>query len=150
MEFGVNGLGKSGANAKAGAKSVPATPEVVAASPNAPEMPNAAPSADALALGEAPEFPPASSRQLARECAEKLTRLNAAAGDPAAYEQVADAIGTPGYVVVDTVNRLCRDTQAEPIEDRVRALNMIQHLVALPDDMRGAIEEDLRRTGQAG
>lgn len=144
MDLNIKHLGKSKANDGQRAKKSDApeqAPVVAGVAASAPT--------DALALGDAPDGEGTSSRQVARECAEKLTRLHGAASDPTAFEQLTQSLGTPSYVVIDAVNRLCRDTQGEPFEDRVKALNMIQHLVALPDGMRGAIEEDLRRTSAA-
>jgi hypothetical protein len=141
MTLGINGLGNSKSNN--GAASKRSTKEKAAAKEEALVAPG-----DALALNsQGPAAPTTSSRQLAREFAEKLTRLQGA--DPVAYETLADNIGTTTYVLVDTVNRLCRDTQAEPFEERVKALNMIQHVHGLPDELRALIEEDLRRTSAA-
>ncbi|MDB5095861.1 MAG: hypothetical protein JWM80_282 [Cyanobacteria bacterium RYN_339] len=140
MTLGINGLGNSKSNSGAANKrnakeaSVAKEEALVAAG-------------DALALNAPGPVTATSSRQLAREFAEKLTRLQGA--DPVAYDQLADNIGTTTYVLVDTVNRLCRDTQTEPFEERVKALNMIEHVHGLPDDVRQMIEEDLRRTSAA-
>jgi hypothetical protein len=141
MTLGINGLGNSKSNSGASSKPAASAADAGVAKEDALLDTN-----DALALNGS-SATSTSSRQLAREFAEKYTRL--AGADPAAHEQLADAIGTATYVLVDTVNRLCRDTQGEPFEERVRALNMIQHVQPLPDDFRQAIEEDLRRTSAA-
>ena len=144
MTLGVNGLGNTKANNNAAGKLPAAPTETVAAKDDAPN-----PVGDALALGVQGPVTTANARQLAREFAEKFTRLQAASNDAAAYDLTADAIGTQTYVLVDIVNRLCRDTQSEPLEERIKALNMIQHTLGLPDDIRRAIEEDLERTSSA-
>lgn len=144
MDLGVKGLGKTQSTASTAGKPASAPADALGKGETA-----AIASGDALALGGKLEFPPTSSRQVARDFAEKFTRLQAAEHDPEAYDRTADAIGTQSYVLIDAVNRLCRDTQAEPYEDRLKALNMIQHLAPLPDEMRQAIEADLRRTSPA-
>jgi hypothetical protein len=140
MTLGINGLGNSKSNGGAASKQASNAPDPGPVKEEALVDTN-----DALALKA--QGPATSSRQLARDYAEKFTRL--AAVEPAGYDQLADNIGTATYLLVDTVNRLCRDTQAEPLEERMRALNMIQHVHGLPDDFRQAIEEDLRRTSAA-
>lgn len=144
MNFGVNGVSNNKPSSGAPARAVPGQPD-------APQLREEATNAisDALALQpETPEFT-TSSRQLAREFAEKYTRLQSASPNVEEYDEVADAIGTHAYLLVDTVNRLCRDTQGEPLEERIKALNMIQHVQVLPDELREAIEADLRRTSVA-
>jgi hypothetical protein len=145
MDLGVKGLGNTQPIALQGQKPVAAPSEPVVSG----EATAVAGAPDALALGARAETAVTSSRQLARDFAKKYTQLQAAALDPITYDQTVDALGTPEYVVVDAVNCLCRDTQGEPLEERMGALNMIQQMFPLPDEMRHAIEADLERTSAA-
>jgi hypothetical protein len=145
MDLNFKGLSNTPPTANQGLKPALASTEPALAS----ETPVTAGVADALALGRPGNAAVTSSRQLARDFAKKYTQLQAAASDAVAYEQTVDAIGTPEYVVVDAVNCLCRDTQGEPLEERLGALRMIQQMFPLPDEFRHAVEADLERTSAA-
>ena len=140
---GINGFGKAQTNAAgkpSGSKDAETPEEQEAAS---------ATQLDALTLGAVKGTARRNAaRQLAKDFAKKFARFKQLMHDPEAYEDLADEIGTPTYVWVDTVTRLCRDTQDEPLEDRLATLRVIQHTVGLPDDMAAAIEEDLRKTSR--
>ena len=146
MDFNLkNNIDKVSAQARLRGK--PAKEKELTAS-DTPELGASTPT-DALALQGAVEGPSTSSRQLAQEFADKYKRLQAVAMDPAAYDDLADTLGTPSYVLVDTVVRLCRDTQAESFDERLKTLRVIQHVCPLPDEMRDMIEDDLKRTSKA-